>query len=53
MGESSSPNTKGNATKALVFILSSVSPVRWKQVVAYFLPLIYTKVKIMAQLLLI
>ncbi|CAB4065808.1 BTBD13 [Lepeophtheirus salmonis] len=36
MGESSFPNSKGNATKALVFMLSGVSTVRWKQVVAYF-----------------
>ncbi|CAB4057671.1 unnamed protein product [Lepeophtheirus salmonis] len=42
MGESSFPYSKGDATKALVFMISGDSTARWKQVVPnYFTPNAY------------
>ncbi|CAB4065772.1 unnamed protein product [Lepeophtheirus salmonis] len=42
MGESIFPNPEGDATKALVFMLSGVSTIKWKQVFAYyFIPNVY------------
>ncbi|CAB4066940.1 unnamed protein product [Lepeophtheirus salmonis] len=36
IGESTFSNLEGDAIKALVFVHSGVSTVRWKQVVAYY-----------------